>query len=310
MAIEWYTPPLEAVTFGGKAKFNIRALESSAAANASLRAEIAITAGDGTGAVVWGTACVESDATGGELATADTAEVAWVAGDDVAIAAGQRLRFRIYIDDTAIGPLVAGNTVTVSYSGPAATTITYLDTQTGTGRINGVGGTEEQLAQSFLVPGPMTLTEVRLTLSKGGTPSDNVVLEIQSDSGGSPSGTVIGTIATVAASSYTGADTLYAYPCGIALPAAASYWIVARRSGARDTANYVGWAAHSPSAYPDGTAATRGSGTWAAIAADLLFAASFTVPGDTNVILPVLVVEQAGSGPFTYTKAGYGRESA
>jgi hypothetical protein len=120
-AVEWYTPALEAVTFGGKAKINIRALESSAAANASLKAEIAVVAGDGTGATVWGVANVESDTTlGGELGTADAAKVAWVAGDDVAITAGQRLRFRIYVDDPAIGPLVTGNTVTVSYNGTSA----------------------------------------------------------------------------------------------------------------------------------------------------------------------------------------------
>jgi hypothetical protein len=120
-AIEWYTPALQSVTFGGKAKFNIRALESNAAANASLRAEIAVVAGDGTAATVWGVANVESDTTlGGELGTTDAAKVAWVAGDDVAITAGQRLRFRVYVDDPAIGPLVTGNTVTVTYNGASA----------------------------------------------------------------------------------------------------------------------------------------------------------------------------------------------
>ena len=120
-AIEWYTPPLNAFTLGGKAKFNMRGLESNAAANASLCAQIAVVNGDGTGAVVWAKANIESDnTTGGELGTADAVEIAWVAGDDLAVAAGQRLRFRIYIEDVAIGPLVAGHTVTISYNGASA----------------------------------------------------------------------------------------------------------------------------------------------------------------------------------------------
>jgi hypothetical protein len=122
-AVEWYTPPLNAVTLGGKAKLNIRALESSAAANASLKAEIAVTATDGTGATVWGVADVEAITTSGsvgELPVADAARVAWVSGDDTALTAGQRLRFRLYVDDSGNAALVTGSTVTVSYNGATA----------------------------------------------------------------------------------------------------------------------------------------------------------------------------------------------
>jgi hypothetical protein len=118
-AIEWYTPPLSAFTLGGKAKVNIRALESSAAANASLGAEISVVDNNGTGAVVWGRANIEST-NGGEITTSDAAYVAWVSGDDVAVTDQQRLRIRVYIDDLATGPLVTGSTVTVSYAGASA----------------------------------------------------------------------------------------------------------------------------------------------------------------------------------------------
>lgn len=118
-AIEWYTPALNVFTLGGKAKFNIRALESNASANASLKAEIAIVNGDGTSPVVWGIAGIEATA-GGELGTADAAVVAWVAGDDTAITAGQRLRFRLYVDDSATNPLATAFTATVSYNGATA----------------------------------------------------------------------------------------------------------------------------------------------------------------------------------------------
>ena len=128
MATEWYTPPLQAVTLGGRAKFNIRALESNAAANASLKAEIAVVNGDGTSPVVWGVGNIEPGTVAGELGTTDAAYIAWVSGDDVSVTAGQRLRFRIYVDDIASGPLVTGHTVTVSYNGatPVAAGDTYV----------------------------------------------------------------------------------------------------------------------------------------------------------------------------------------
>lgn len=118
--IEWYTPPLDAVTFGGVAKFNVRALESNVAANASLKAEIAITNGDGSGAVVWGTGNRLGSETTSEIGTTDFSHTIWVSGDDTALADGQRLRFRIYVEDDCVAPLATGFTVTVSYSGATA----------------------------------------------------------------------------------------------------------------------------------------------------------------------------------------------
>jgi hypothetical protein len=122
-AIEWYTPPLNAFSLGGKSKFNIRGLEVAATLNASLKAEIAITAGDGSGATVWGVANVEAITTYGlvgELNISDTAYFAWVSGDDTSISAGQRLRFRIFVDDCGSGALASGGNVTVTYNGATA----------------------------------------------------------------------------------------------------------------------------------------------------------------------------------------------
>lgn len=122
-SIEWYTPPLQAFTLGGKAKFNIRALESAIAANASLKAEIAIVANDGTTPVVWGLASIEAlttNGSAGELGTTDAAYEAWVSGDDTAVTLNQRLRFRIFVDDCGDAPLASGSTVTTSYNGSTA----------------------------------------------------------------------------------------------------------------------------------------------------------------------------------------------
>jgi hypothetical protein len=121
-AIEWYTPPLEAVTLGGKAQFAVRVFESNLAANASLRAEVAVANGDGSGAVVWGSACIQPGfaTDNGELSTADETRTAYPSGDDLAVTAGKRLRFRLYVDDNSSQALVTGQTVTVSYNGTTA----------------------------------------------------------------------------------------------------------------------------------------------------------------------------------------------
>ena len=119
-ALEWYTPPLNAVTIGGVATFNVRGLESNAAANAILRGEIAVVASDGSGAAAWGSGWPRQ--TQAELGTTDQARTLLASGADTAITAGQRLRFRVFADDsgTTNGAMGTGFTVTVSYNGTTA----------------------------------------------------------------------------------------------------------------------------------------------------------------------------------------------
>lgn len=119
-AVEWYTKRTAAFTLGGKAKINIRAKESATSANAGLKAEIAICNSDGSGAVVWASACnssADAAAAFNELSTTDGAQVCWVAGPDTAVSDGQRLRIRLFVDDMHSDPLVTGQTVTTTYSG-------------------------------------------------------------------------------------------------------------------------------------------------------------------------------------------------
>jgi hypothetical protein len=120
--IEWYTKALAAFTLEGLCRFNIRALESNAAANASLAAEVAVTASDGSSPTVLGISRTMG-ASGfgfGELATTDSVETIDVGVDTTSITEQQRLRFRIYVDDVSFAPLVTGHTVTVTYNGTSA----------------------------------------------------------------------------------------------------------------------------------------------------------------------------------------------
>lgn len=117
--IEWYTKQLAAFTLGGICRFNIRARESNAAATASVKAEVAVTGSDGSSPTVVGVACIAGPSFG-EVATSDTAYTADVGVDDTAVTDQQRLRLRVYVDDTARAALVTGHTVTITYNGTSA----------------------------------------------------------------------------------------------------------------------------------------------------------------------------------------------
>jgi len=94
--VEWFTKGLSAFTLAGPVLVNLRALESNALANATVGVEIAVCAADGTSPTVWGYTLH-----GGEVTTSEAAYQFFVAGDDVAVTNGQRIRIRIYTDDSS-----------------------------------------------------------------------------------------------------------------------------------------------------------------------------------------------------------------
>jgi len=120
-AVEWYSKALAAFTLSGVALANVRALESAASTFASLRFELAVCDGDGTNPVVWASSCpLGAGGSEGQLLTTESAWSCLLAGDDVAVTAGQRLRFRVYVEDTSLNALVTGQTVTTYYNGTTA----------------------------------------------------------------------------------------------------------------------------------------------------------------------------------------------
>jgi hypothetical protein len=147
-----------------------------------------------------------------------------------------------------------------------------LDFLEGTGStpISGATGTSEMVAQSFVSPGAVTLKELGLHLGKQSSPVDNTVIEIQTDSAGHPSGSVVGTVATRASSTFNASFAYEMFSCSIALSASTTYWIVVRRDGARDTTNFISWATASV-AYPNGAGQVMASGTWGADTTDKSF---------------------------------------
>lgn len=102
--VEWYSKPLAAFTLAERVLLNIRAFEITTAANASLRAELAVCNGDGSSAVVWAAANF-NDSNSGELTTVEAAYVWHLAGDDLAVTSDQRLRLRVFLDDPSDVPM-------------------------------------------------------------------------------------------------------------------------------------------------------------------------------------------------------------
>lgn len=124
--VDWFTKQLSSLTLGGGVRCNIRARESNGSANASVRVEVAVVDADGTNPVVWG---ATTNWGGTELSpTAEEVRSFLVSGDDLAVSGGQRLRIRLYADDSSSAAMGTGFTVTTYYAGTsgAASGDTYL----------------------------------------------------------------------------------------------------------------------------------------------------------------------------------------
>jgi hypothetical protein len=155
-----------------------------------------------------------------------------------------------------------------------------------TAAIWGATGTNEQAAQSFAVTAAGTLSAVVLNVRKYLSPTDDLVVELQADASGVPSGTAL-TSASISGTALTTTPTSTTFTLAYGL-SVATYWVVLRRTGARDFDNAYG-AEMSTGAgpYAGGSTATRASGTWSTGSNDLVFSARMsttTIDGGTASI--------------------------
>jgi hypothetical protein len=113
---QWFTKPLQAFTLAAPVLVSWRGYEDSSSVNSSPRVELAVVATDGTSPTVWGatTSSLELFSTAG-----DDAHTFYVAGDDLAVTDGQRLRIRCFIDDIPSAAMAqsGGLTSRMSYNG-------------------------------------------------------------------------------------------------------------------------------------------------------------------------------------------------
>lgn len=109
----------------------------------------------------------------------------------------------------------------------------------------------------------ISTVRVAVLLEKIGTPADNVVLAIQADSGGSPSGTDLVSGTFSGGSLVNGDGNVVQLSLATSLTSGATYWLVARRSGAVDAANYYQIKSGTSGSF-SGVTFNGGTGLWSA----------------------------------------------
>lgn len=141
----------------------------------------------------------------------------------------------------------------------------------------GDASARQQLAQSFTLDAAWNAQMVAFSLKAVGSPADDVIIEICSDSAGSPGG-VLGT-ATIPAASVT---TSTAWVWGtlasvVSLAASTLYWLKIRRSGTVDGSNYYSITVNEALGYADGSFKVYNGSAWSSRSPDA--DANFQVAG-------------------------------
>lgn len=189
-----------------------------------------------------------------------------------------------------ISAAVVGTVANINPGPAPAGPDTTAATPDGVLSIGSSAAIAERAGQSFVSVGT-TITSVTCRLAKVGSPTDDVVIEIQSDSAGFPSGTVVGTVATISAASLSTTATDIPSSCSISVAVGTTYWVVARRSGALDSSNYVNWSQISAGPYSGGFGARFQSGAWVQLGAggiDLSFAVAQSATTQDYLFLTVI----------------------
>lgn len=251
--LHWISAPLDRdVTISGTVTLNLWAAENNMSANAAINAVIERV--DSQGAIA---STIANTARVTELGTSIAVANFTVTPTSTNMLKGDRIRVRVYADDA--GTMAASFTVSFDFNGPSGgadgdsfvsftETFDFLTNDPGdqlqeytSGPVVDIGRvvTAARRAQGFKVPFASTLTSVELFLSRFGSPADNFEVALQADSAGAPSNVDLAT-ASMAASSISTSSTYYTFDLAdTALTASTLYWIVARRSGAIDGANYI-----------------------------------------------------------------------
>lgn len=156
--------------------------------------------------------------------------------------------------------------------------LSFYESGTDADKVVGdTGGTETAQAQGFKIASDQTVAGLQLYLKKSaGTPGD-ITVRIETNSAGTPSGTLANSNATATIPAFT--TTTYGwievtFPAAFVLSGATLYHIVLKTAAAANDNNYS-WAADASSpTYSDGamSASTDGGSTWSAVsAADAYF---------------------------------------
>jgi hypothetical protein len=192
----------------------------------------------------------------------------------------------------------------------------------GSGIAIGDGATRVYLAHSFTPTISASMAGVWILLGTNtGTPSDDLLCEVWSDSAAVPGSIIAGP--TTVTNANLAASTWVYFQISASLTASTKYWISLRRSGAIDGSHYRRWQNASsdvlagqqfryddstPSTWPnsnsfDGVFRVVSAGQTINGGSDTVVSAAWGVVGFA------LIGTTVEGGGNTYTKAGYGKES-
>jgi hypothetical protein len=122
-------------------------------------------------------------------------------------------------------------------------------------------------AQSFTPGANIDVNEVRIVVGKVLAPTDNVSLQIWSDTGANLPNASIATADNVyggAAISTTASWLAFQFATPVSLTSGTKYWLVVQRSGAADASNYYYNYWNTASGYASGGRSILNTGTWSA----------------------------------------------
>lgn len=258
---QWCSAPIARdVTISGTITFNLRMAESSMSANASAACQLLRV--DSTGAITEFCKIVR----GVELGTSEAAENFTGSPTSTDFKRGDRILARPFFDDA--GTMATGFTLTFWHRGANAgasgesyfeltEVVTFevdevgADITPGTGLAGsnpvGSGATTLRRAAMFRPQNQGTLTSVDIQATRSGTPTDNYELALQADSSGLPSNTDLASASVSGTSITAGVKTNVNFDLGdTVLDPTATYWLVLRRSGSADAANFWSWHVDQP----------------------------------------------------------------
>lgn len=154
---------------------------------------------------------------------------------------------------------------------------------------------KDRLAQSFQIDSAATLDLVKLYLRKWGSPSGTLTLRVETDSSGSPSGTLVNANATVdVAESGLGTSLAlvdFDFSTNFPLSGSTPYWLVLSTTRSASASDYVVWGADSSPGYASGEMKSDNSG-WSAESKD----ACFEVYAESTTYEEPCVIGRASGG--------------
>lgn len=140
-------------------------------------------------------------------------------------------------------------------------------------------GALERLGQEFQVSENFSCTSVEVFIGEDGTVTDNIIVRIETNSGGFPSGTLVDSNAVKSISgniSSTKQWVSFEFPAVFTLSTSTIYHLVLERDGSRDNNNRVNWDLDNTSpSYPSGNAESQDTTVWSndvdGVSGDFLF---------------------------------------